>query len=114
MRKPSIYQVIATYGLLLIFALPLGMQGLHSWLDQHEEQAHCNSDSGQIHIHDQSYAFDHCFLCAFHFSQYTENFSPSFNDLSDLMHQTASFEDPDFFLKRRHSSKSPRAPPTAA
>jgi len=114
LRKLSVYRIIAAWFLLLVLALPMGIQGLHSWLDKHEQQAHCEQSRGQIHIHDQSYAFDHCFLCAFHFSQYNSS-DPSYESrlpgwvVDDLRIGNRSFPELKFY-----SSGSPRAPPVVA
>lgn len=111
MRKLSILRLLAAYGLLVVLVLPLGIQGLHPWLDEHEAQPHCDSDIGQIHIHDQSYAFDHCFVCTFHFSHYTEQPSPTFTHIPGWKLQDLIIEGDQFLVKPRLSTRSTRAPP---
>ena len=113
MGKLSIYRLLAAYGLLLVLALPLGIQGLHPILDEHEPQAHCDSDLGQIHLHDQSYAFDHCFVCTFHFSYYTEQPSPLFAHIPGWVLEDLMIEGHQIPIMPSLSARSPRAPPTA-
>lgn len=113
LRKRSIYQLLAAYGLLLVLALPLGIQGLHPWLDAHEVKAHCDNDRGQIHIHDQSYAFDHCFVCTFHFSHYTEQGSTYFAHSPGWLFKDLMAGRHQFPIQLALFTRSPRAPPTA-
>lgn len=111
MRKLITYRIIAAYSLVAILALPIGMQTWHHLTEEHQPQVHCDGEHGQIHLHDQSYAFDHCFLCTYHFSQYTgqinlvEEHVPGWN-LEKLLTEKG------FLLpQRNYSNQSSRAPP---
>ncbi|WP_143473603.1 hypothetical protein [Flavilitoribacter nigricans] len=113
MRKLSIYRLLAAYGLLVVLALPLGIQGVHPWIDEHQEQAHCDPDLGQVHIHDHSYAFDHCFVCTFHFSHYTEPSSSFISHHPGWILKDLMIEGHQMPVKASLSTRSSRAPPTA-
>lgn len=51
----------------------MGLQAWHKWSEEHARVAHCESEQGQRHVHDQSYAPELCFFCTFLYTKYTEN-----------------------------------------
>ena len=36
---------------------------------EHEEEKHCEANDGEQHFHGEEYAFNHCDLCDFNFSE---------------------------------------------
>ncbi|MCB0628271.1 MAG: hypothetical protein R2824_14195 [Saprospiraceae bacterium] len=114
MRKLFTYRIFATYVLVTILALPMVLQSWHNWSEEHRPLVHCDSEHGQIHIHDQSYAFDHCYICTFHFSHYNGQLT-----LSELHIPGWDLGGPlavnsSALPKRIFSTRSSRAPPIPA
>jgi hypothetical protein len=111
LRKRITYRILATYSLVAILAIPLGIQAWHNWSEEHRPQVHCDSEHGQIHIHDHTYAFDHCYLCTFHFSQYTGQLEIVQSQVPGWNLEAPLAIDQLLLPRRIFSNRSSRAPP---
>ncbi|MCB0552960.1 MAG: hypothetical protein KDD02_05365 [Phaeodactylibacter sp.] len=79
MFRNSIYRSLASFLLLLLFVLPMGMKEAHLLLEQHEHSPVCDAKAGDQHLHGQEFRHHDCAICLIHYAQFLsgeKSFSP--------------------------------------
>lgn len=65
MPNLSYIKRIQAFALIAMIAGATMWKGIHFWVDAHKEVIHCHADGHLPHFHDERYAPDECFACAF-------------------------------------------------